>query len=173
MQVENEIEIDKAVFSYAKAHASLWSLMQSYPSEFPQAVLSCGTIAEYYTRMYLRAVHRNSSVAFGKGSEKAWDIEVLHKDGKKITYQVKAISCMNKGRVIKGLTQGFDNLIILSLDLNFFPTQVYLFDDPTLFFSQRRIRTMTIPDFNNPRQNGSKVFQFAKNITEEFNETLI
>ena len=173
MLIENEIEIDKAIFAYGKACASLWNLMQRHPSEFPQAVLSCGTIAEYYTRIFLRAKHQKADVIYGKANEKAWDIEVITEDGEKITYQVKSISFLNKGKVIKRLVKGFDKLIIVSLNFEFFPVQVYLFDDPSIFFSTSKIRTMTIPNPDNPRNNGSKVFQFAKNITDEFNEALI
>ena len=173
MLIENEIEIDAAIFAYGKGCASLWNLMQSYPSEFPQAVISCGTIAEYYTRIFLRSKHKKSDVIYGKANEKAWDIEVITEDGEKITYQVKSISFLNKGKVIKRLVKGFDKLIIVSLNFEFFPVQVYLFDDPSIFFSTSKIRTMTIPNPDNPRNNGSKVFQFAKNITDEFNEALI
>lgn len=168
----DEFEIDRAVFEYSKAYAKLWKQIQENPCEFPSGAISCGSIAEHYTKKYLEAQNEGAAVRFGNSNEKAWDIEVLTSDKKAIKYQVKSVSHFSVARKTTELVKGFDRLIVLSLDCDFFPSHVYLFDDANIFLLPKKIKILTVPDPGFPRRRGSVVFQYAKDIKNDFFEAL-
>lgn len=170
--MNSEMEIDKAVFGYADAYYELWTKIQKHPSEFPRSAISCGTIAEHYAKKYLEKIHTDAVVKFGSGNEKSWDIEVTTQKGLSIKYQVKSSSIFNENRKITALVCGFDRLIIVFLDGRFFPTEVYLFNDASIFYHPKKISFLTIPDSNSPRKRGSNIFQFAIKINDPFFESL-
>lgn len=163
-----ELELDKAVFGFASAYARLWACARKYPQDFPQTVIGCGSIAEYYALMYLRREYEDASISFPCGNTKGFDIEVKMKNNQSIRYQVKSISPFNKSRQINTSTRGFDKLIILSLDENFFPVQAFIFEDPIVIFQERRNVNLTVPDGISLRRSGSKIFTQAKNILSDF-----
>lgn len=167
----NEIEIDRVVIEYARAYSELWKQVQLNQSEFPGAVISCGTVGEYYSRIYLRHRFPESAIRFGAPNERGWDIEVSASSESRIRFQVKVISTCRKTRVISALVTGFDQLIILCLDGMLFPIKAFLFEDSTVFRSPTRIRTLTVPDSTKAR-SGSGVFTQAKDISREFWDAL-
>ena len=162
------LDLDKAVFGFADAYARLWASARAHPLDFPQTAIGCGSIAEYYSLIYLRSKHSNISVSFSQSGAKGFDIEAKTETGEGIKYQIKSISPFNKARRLNALTRGFDRLIVLSLSEEFFPDQAYLFDDSSIFFSPGQCRTLTVPDGTRPHRTGSKVFAHAKNIINEF-----
>lgn len=167
-----ELKFDKAIFAYARANADLWALIQEHPNYFPRGVISCGSIAELYTLMYLKRLRKTETVKYGRSNEKAWDLEVLLKGGKLIKYQVKAVSPYNKSRRITNLVTGFDYLIVMEFEECFFPTNVYLFEDAKVFLTPKKIKTLTVPDLGHASRCGSAVFRYARNIKDEFWEAL-
>lgn len=167
-----ENDIDNAVFAYADACANLWQQIQKSPSKFPGSVISCGTIGEYYSYMYLRFTFKDSIIHFGRANENGWDIAVEGSGGAVVKYQIKSVSCFNKARVASGIGRDFDKLLVLSLDGTFFPTNVYLFDDATVFWKTKRIRTLTVPNLSHGLP-GSKIFENAININDDFFDSLM
>lgn len=163
-----ELDLDKAVFGFADAYARLWECARKHPLDFPQTVIGCGSIAEYYVAMYLRREYEGASICFPSGNTKGFDIEVNLDDKQFTKYQVKSISPFNKSRRLNALTKGFDKLIILSLDERFFPNQVFLFENSNIFFQTGQSKTLTVPDKFNMRRSGSYLFTHAKNILDEF-----
>lgn len=163
-----ELDLDKAVFEFADAYARLWEYARKYPEDFPQTVIGCGSIAEYYVAMYLRREYEGASICFPSGNTKGFDIEVNLNDRPFTKYQVKSISPFNKSRRLNTLTKGFDKLIILSLDERFFPDQAFLFENSEIFFETGKNRTLIVPDKFNSRRPGSHIFTQAKNILNDF-----
>lgn len=163
-----ELNLDKAVFGFADAYARLWASARAHPLDFPQTVIGCGSIAEYYALIYLRTKHPNMSVCFSQGGTKGFDIEARASNSECIKYQVKSISPFNKARRLNALTRGFDKLIVLSLSEEFFPDHVYLFEDSSAFFMPGQGRILTVPDGACTRRTGSRIFSHSKNILDEF-----
>lgn len=163
-----ETVIDKAIDGYGKAYLKLWEQVKANPHEFPSGVVSAGTIAEYYAKKYLENKYEGTDVSFGSPNEKAWDIRVTSSNGMNTLYQVKSISLFNKSRKLSPLVKGFDRLIVISMDCDFFPFQVYLFKDASVLFGENRVTALTVPNPDSGRETGSKVFSFAENIHEEF-----
>lgn len=154
--------------AFARAHSRLWKVIQQNDSQFPGTAITCGIIAEHYTRIFLANTTPDAIVRFGGPSQKGWDIEVLAIDGTCTRYQVKAISSSRKSRTISSVTRGFDRLLVLYLDELLFPMSVYLFEDPDEVFGSRRTCSLTVPDATNPRRRGSAAFIYSKDITKAF-----
>ena len=167
-----EMNIYEDITAYGKAYSRLWEHVQENPDQFPSGSISVGTIAEYYAKKFLEEKHRGSRVSFGRANEKSWDIQVLSINGEKTLYQVKSISLFNKTRKLSPLVEGFDSLIVISMDCEFMPFQVYLFEDSKVLFGENKVTALTVPNPENKRQRGSEVFLSAKNIHHEFFELL-
>jgi hypothetical protein len=165
-------EIDKALDAYGEAYELLWEQVQANPDQFPSCVLTPGTIAEYFAKKYLEEKYSNCSVMFGSSTEKAWDIKVCNNDGKDILLQVKSTTRYSKNRLITKIVKGFDQLIVITLDYDFFPLQAFLFEVASIFHGENRINTLTVPCVDHKSRKGSKVFSLARNIQEEFFEIL-
>jgi len=163
-----EPEIDKAINRYGEAYCKLWEQVRDNPNEFPSGVVSSGTIAEYWVKKYLEWKYNNSNVSFGLPTQKSWDIKVTYKDGKEVLYQVKSVSLFNKSRKLSPLVKGFDKLIVISLDCDFFPFQAYVFQDASVLNGEHNVQALVVPDPDNKRKRGSKVFSLAENIHSEF-----
>lgn len=170
--MSSEFEIDDAVFGYAKSYAKLWKQIRDNPSEFPSNAISCGSIAEHYAKKYLEFIHEGATVRFGTANEKAWDIEVVTVDKQTYKYQVKSVSLFNRSRTTTQLVKGFDRLIVLSLDCDFFPYRAYLFEDAVAFWASNKIKKLKIPDPSSRRRTGTAIFQSAKDIKDEFFDAL-
>lgn len=161
------VAVYEATKNYGTAFRKLYEVAKKYPSEFPSGVIGPGLIAEYYIKKYLAAKYFNSDVKFGSATEKAWDIAVAH-DNIIERYQVKSVSLFNKYRTLSPLVKGFDKLIVVLLDCDYWPYKVYMFDDGGIFFMKPNIRNLTVPDPDNNRRRGSKVFQHALDISNDF-----
>lgn len=159
-----DISISNAIQNYADAYWNLRSLIDKHLDYLPRGLLSCCLIAEFYTKIYLEGIYPNSGVIYGSANEAGWDI-VVRGNGQDIKYQVKSISTFSKSRGISNIKRGFDKLIIIALDGNFFPSEVLLFEDANQFWSYG-YRTLTFPaNLAKPRNN---LFKIALNIKEEF-----
>lgn len=162
--------IYEALTAYEEAYHKLWTQIQNHPDEFPQGAISPGTIAEYYVKKYLEAKYPDSEVVFGSSNEKSWDIKVKKPNDDVIFYQVKSISGFNKTRKLSRLERGFDKLIVIDMDCTFFPTQAFMFEDTSVLFGKERITALTVPkqNSNSTRKNGSNLFKYANDISEDF-----
>lgn len=168
-----ESEIDKALNAYTNGYHSLWKQVQANPTEFPSGAITSGTIAEYYAKKYLEKKYDGYDVSFGSPNEKSWDIRVSRPhDQDIIRFQIKSISRHSKSRKLSPLVRGFDQLIVITLDYDFFPLQAFLFDDQSVLFGKDRITVLTVPSTDSKNQKGSKLFSRARNIHEEFFEHL-
>lgn len=160
-------EIEKAQDEYAKGYNSLWSIVNKQDSEFPCGSISPGSIAEYYAKKYLEAKFPDCKVEYGKANERSWDIRVSS-NNIDIRYQVKSNSLFNQSRTLSKLVKAFDQLIVISLDCDFFPYQAYLFETVDHLFANSSYPVLTVPNPDNDKQKGSKAFKQAINIHEEF-----
>ncbi len=167
-----ESDIDKALDAYGKAYELLWEQVQANPEQFPGCALTSGTIAEYFAKKYLEEKYTDCSVVFGRSTEKAWDIKVCDTNGGDILFQVKSTTRYSKNRSLSQLVKGFDQLIVITLDYDFFPLQVFLFEDASVFFGENKLTSLTVPCVDYKLRKGSKIFSQAKNIHEEFFENL-
>ncbi|MDP2488756.1 hypothetical protein Q8W38_05400 [Vibrio splendidus] len=160
-------EVEKALGEYAKGYNSLWSIVNKQDSEFPSGSISPGSIAEYFAKKYLETKFPDCKVEYGKANERSWDIRVSS-NNIDIRYQVKSNSLFNKSRTLSKLVKGFDQLIVISLDCDFFPYQAYLFETVDHLFTNSNYPVLTVPNPDNDKQTGSKAFKQAINIHEEF-----
>jgi hypothetical protein len=165
-------EVYSAIDEYAKSYSNLWTIVKNNPEEFPSGSISCGTVAEFYVKKYLEYKYPDSLVIFGCANEKAWDLKVQKKCGESRTFQVKSHSLFSNGRTLSKLTKGFDALIVISLDCDFFPYQAYIIDEPDSLFKNSSMPQLCVPNPDNPRQRGSSAFKNAKNIHSEFFDIL-
>lgn len=165
-------DIDKALDAFGNAYELLWEQVQANPEQFPSCALTSGTIAEYFAKKYLEEKYIDCLVVFGSSTEKAWDIKVCKKNGKDILFQVKSTSRYSKSRLLSPLVKGFDQLIVITLDYDFFPLQAFLFENASIFFGEKIINTLTVPCVDYKSRKGSTIFSQAKNIHEEFFENL-
>lgn len=167
-----ESEIDRALDAYGKACQSLWEQVHANPTAFPSGAVTSGTIAEYYAKKYLEMKYDDHDISFGNSNGKSWDIRVSRSYDKDILFQVKSISRYNKSRKLSPLVKGFDQLIVITLDYDYFPLQAFLFDDPSVLFGKDKVTALTVPSTDSKNQKGSKLFSRARNIHEEFFEHL-
>jgi len=165
-------DIDKALDAYGKGYELLWEQVQKNPEQFPSCSLTTGIIAEYFAKKYLEEKYSDCSVVFGSSTEKAWDIMVRDENGKDVLFQVKSTSRYSKSRSVSPLVKGFDQLIVITLDYDFFPLQAFLFEDSALFFGKTKVKSLTVPCVDDKTRKGSKIFSQANNIHEEFFENL-
>jgi len=163
-----ESDIDKALSAYGKASELLWVQVQENPNDFPSGAVTSGTIAEYFVKKYLEVKYSDHEVSFGGSNEKAWDIKVSKQNEKDILFQVKSTSRYSKSRRLSPLVKGFDQLIVVVLDYDFFPLKAFLFNDSTVFFGKTRITTLTAPSVDYKGRKGSEIFSKAMDIHEEF-----
>lgn len=164
-------EVNAALNEYTKGYNSLWEVVNKHDGLFPSGSISSGTIAEFYAKTYLETKFPNCKVEYGSATERAWDIRVSS-NNIDIRYQVKSNSLFSKSRRLSKLVKGFDQLIVISMDCSFFPYQAYLFDKVDDLFAKRSNPTLIVPNPDNAQQKGSKEFEQAINIHEEFFDSL-
>ncbi|EHH1187241.1 hypothetical protein OTE47_004470 [Vibrio vulnificus] len=164
-------EVETALDEYAKGYNALWSIVNKSESEFPSGSISVGSIAEYFVKKHLEAKYPDCKVEYGKANERAWDIKVSS-SSVEIKFQVKSNSLFNQSRKLSKLVKGFDQLIVISLDCNFFPYQAYLFENADCLFENSESPILTVPNPDTVKPTGSKVFKQAINIREEFFDNL-
>ncbi|EHY9871162.1 hypothetical protein K9517_004442 [Vibrio vulnificus] len=164
-------EVETALDEYAKGYNALWSIVNNSESEFPSGSISVGSIAEYFVKKHLEAKYPDCNVEYGKANERAWDIKVSS-SSVEIKFQVKSNSLFNQSRKLSKLVKGFDQLIVISLDCNFFPYQAYLFENADCLFENSESPILTVPNPYIVKPTGSKVFKQAINIREEFFDNL-
>ena len=111
-------------------------------------------------------------ISFGGATEKGWDIQVSNEDGQIVLFQVKSITRYSRNRSLSRLVRGFDQLIVLTLDYDFFPMQVFLFEDSSVFFGESKQASYTVPCIDDTGKIGSKIFRDAKDISTDFFDCL-
>ncbi|GAB3535728.1 MULTISPECIES: hypothetical protein [Vibrionaceae] len=161
-------KIYSAIDDYANSYLKLWRIVQEENAHFPTCSISSGSIAEFYAKKYLEEKYPNSHISFGASNEKAWDIKVITESEEVVLFQVKSTSDYSKSRKLSPLTKGFDQLIVITLACDFFPCQAFLFTDPKVLFKNGSMPSLTVPNPDNKKQPGSKVFKSAINIHDEF-----
>ncbi|WP_298941385.1 hypothetical protein [uncultured Psychromonas sp.] len=164
-------EIEISLEKYVQGYNSLWNQVNKNNSEFPKGSVSIGTIGEYYAKKYLEEKYADSIVEYGRANEKSWDIKVKNGDSQ-VLFQVKSTSVFNSSRTLSKLNRGFDQLIVINLDRDFFPFQAYLFETVDHLFANTKSPALITPNPDNVRQTGSLAFKQAKNIHNDFFEIL-
>jgi hypothetical protein len=164
-------EIEVSLEKYAQGYNSLWEQVNKDNSVFPKGSVSIGTIGEYYAKKYLEEKYGDWAVEYGTVNQKSWDIKVS-REKSQILFQVKSTSLFNVSRKLSKLQKGFDQLIVINLDGDFFPFQAYLFEEVENLFSKSSYPVLTTPNPDNKKQKGSKAFEQARNIYQEFFESL-
>lgn len=160
--------IDEALNNFGKAYYELKSIIDKCPELFPSSVVSCGTIAEFYSILYLQHTFPAAQVTFGNGSQKGWDIRVALPNGVSQLYQVKSTSAFSKTRTISKPTRGFDVLVVTELDADFNPAAIYKFEGKSVISQLLGSGKLIVPDRNIASRRGSRVFQFATDISLDF-----
>lgn len=165
-------EIDNALNSYSKAYYELKTIADQYPDLFPSSVISCGTIAEFYSMMYLRYIYPDGQARFGIGSQKGWDIQLTMPDRQSKLFQVRSTSAFAKSRKIARPSRGFDALLVLVLDADFYASHTYIFDGAEVVGRLLKGASLIVPDKAVMTRRGSAIFSEARDISQEMHEAL-
>ena len=165
-------KLHEALDEYSASYYKLKAIIDEHPKLFPSSVVSCGTFAEFYSIVYLRHVFPDADITFGHGSQKGWDIRVHLPNGQRVLYQVKSLSGFAKTRVIARPIRGFDILLVLVLDADFYLSTAYLFEGNETIKLLVGSSGLTVPDTGNPRRPGSVVFRMSRDISSEMHNAL-
>lgn len=126
--IENNLKI--IVQNYANSYFDLEKAQQSgnYPALPARGDQKTGVFGEMYAYLYLEQ-EGYQNLEYGSTSEFGWDIKGNNTQGVSKRIQVKTVSAFSKEKRVTPIHHACDILILVYLDENFKPEEVWELDD--------------------------------------------
>lgn len=158
-----------AIRSYALSYSQLQDIQERSPL-IPKGDQKTGCIGEFYGYLHLHRLHPDATLAYGRHSEKGWDVHV-----KSMTVdfrvQIKTVSEYSETRTISPIHHGWDELWLIYVDRAFVPCGFWVITDRTIVAEKEVRKGCKCPSPTNPR-SGSPSIPFGENRIDELMTTL-
>jgi hypothetical protein len=137
----------------------------------PRGDQKTGVIAEFYARLYAKAVFSNSEFVYGNPSEPVSDIVVKRKSCPALKIQVKAVSAHAELGRISPLHPGWDQLWLMRLNCDLVPEGFWIVDKSDVDWAGQTIKSSTMPQ-RGRLDTGSARYRCARDELDALLKTL-